>query len=160
MLFRSHFGKQEQQIRRLWSGFTAFPPPSSKEYLAVFSDSLEKIDGVATWCSRFNNQASKAGRHVWFASCDRLPSHGPEAQSQLPLPLVSRFNLPFYPGFDITVPSLPATLQRLWQEGITHVEVSTPGPMGLVGLAAARLLRLPVTASYHTDLPEDRKSVV
>jgi glycosyltransferase involved in cell wall biosynthesis len=149
-----HFGKQEQQIRRLWSGFTAFPPPSSKEYLAVFSDSLEKIDGVATWCSRFNNQASKAGRHVWFASCDRLPSHGPEAQSQLPLPLVSRFNLPFYPGFDITVPSLPATLQRLWQEGITHVEVSTPGPMGLVGLAAARLLRLPVTASYHTDLPD------
>jgi glycosyltransferase involved in cell wall biosynthesis len=122
--------------------------------LAVFSDSLEKIDGVATWCSRFSHQASKAGRRVWFASCDKLPSHGPEAQSQLPLPLVSRFSLPFYPGFDITIPSLPATLQRLWQEGITHVEVSTPGPMGLVGLIAARLLRLPVTASYHTDLPD------
>jgi len=149
-----HFAKQESQVRRVWGEWTAFPPPSAKEHLAVFSDSLEKIDGVATWCSRFSHQASKAGRRVWFASCDKLPSHGPEAQSQLPLPLVSRFSLPFYPGFDITIPSLPATLQRLWQEGITHVEVSTPGPMGLVGLIAARLLRLPVTASYHTDLPD------
>ena len=68
--------------------------------------------------------------------------------------LVSRFDLPMYPGFDITIPSLPATVQRLWQEGITHVEVSTPGPMGLVGLAAARILQLPITASYHTDLPD------
>ena len=149
-----HFAKQESQVRRVWRDFTAFPPPSSKEYLAVFSDSLEKIDGVATWCSRFNQQASKAGRRVWFASCDKLPSHGPEAQDQQPLPRVARFDLPLYPGFDITIPSLPATLQRLWQEGITHVEVSTPGPMGLVGLIAARLLRLPVTASYHTDLPD------
>ena len=149
-----HFAKQENQVRRMWRGFTAFAPPATHEYLAIFSDSLEKIDGVATWCSRFSHQASKAGRKVWFASCGQLPSHSPETQGQLPLPMVSQFNLPFYPGFDITVPSLPATLQRLWQEGITHVEVSTPGPMGLVGLAAARLLRLPVTASYHTDLPD------
>jgi glycosyltransferase involved in cell wall biosynthesis len=149
-----HFAKQDSQVRRVWRDFTGFPGPSPKEYLAVFSDSLEKIDGVATWCSRFSQQASKAGRRVWFASCDKLPSHGPDAQDQQPLPLVARFNLPLYPGFDITIPSLPATLQRLWQEGITHVEVSTPGPMGLIGLAAARLLRLPVTASYHTDLPD------
>jgi glycosyltransferase involved in cell wall biosynthesis len=149
-----HFAKQESQVRRVWRDFTAFPPPGTKEHLAVFSDSLDKIDGVATWCSRFGQQANKAGRRVWFASCDKLPCHGPEMQSQVPLPLVARFNLPLYPSFDITIPSLPATLQRLWQEGITHVEVSTPGPMGLVGLVAARLLRLPVTASYHTDLPD------
>ena len=52
------------------------------------------------------------------------------------------------------VPSLAATIDRLWRERITHVELATPGPMGLVGLAAARLLRLPVTATYHTDLPD------
>jgi glycosyltransferase involved in cell wall biosynthesis len=62
--------------------------------------------------------------------------------------------LPFYGDFEITVPSLVATVDRLWREGITHVELATPGPMGLVGLIAARLLRLPVTASYHTDLAE------
>jgi glycosyltransferase involved in cell wall biosynthesis len=150
-----HFAKQESQVRRVWCDFTAFPPPPrTPEHLAVFSDSLDKIDGVATWCSRFGQQANKAGRRVWFASCDKLPSQDPETPEMQPLPLVSRFSLPMYPGFDITIPSLPATLQRLWKERITHVEVSTPGPMGLAGLVAARLLRLPITASYHTDLPD------
>jgi len=149
-----HLGKQENQVRRVWRDLTAFAPPSTEERLAVFSDSLDKIDGVATWCSRFRQQANKAGRRVWFASCDHLSSDDPDVQGALPLPLVARFNLPHYPSFDITIPSLPSTLQRLWQERITHVEVSTPGPMGLVGLVAARLLRLPITASYHTDLPD------
>src|SRR5450759_4363664 len=146
-----HFARQESQVRRVWRDWTAFPPPKFDEHMALFSDSLDKIDGVATWCSRFGQQASKAGRRVWFASCDKPGRRGPEARERQPLPLVHRFDLPMYPGFDITIPSLPATVQRLWQEGITHVEVSTPGPMGLVGLAAARILQLPVTASYHTD---------
>ena len=30
--------------------------------------------------------------------------------------------------------------------------MSTPGPMGLCGLAAARILGLPVVGSYHTEL--------
>jgi glycosyltransferase involved in cell wall biosynthesis len=41
----------------------------------------------------------------------------------------------------------------LWRQRVTHVELATPGPMGLIGLLAARLLRLPVTASYHTAIP-------
>ncbi|HEX7598488.1 MAG TPA: glycosyltransferase, partial [Polyangia bacterium] len=148
-----HLGLQEQEVRRVWQGWTAFPPPSPKEYLAVFSDSLDKVDGVATWCARFGRQASKAGRPVWFASCGPAK---PEADAPAGdyLPHVARFDLPLYHGFEITIPSLAATVSRLWRERITHVEVSTPGPMGLVGMAAARLLRLPVTASYHTDLPD------
>jgi glycosyltransferase involved in cell wall biosynthesis len=154
MLFAAdHMAKQDRQIRRVWQGFTAFAPPAIEPHLAVFSDSLDKIDGVAAWCGRFGEQASKASRRVWFAACETTPAK-PDDHDRPRLPLVARFNLPYYPGFDITVPSLGATLERLWRERITHVEVSTPGPMGLAGLAAARLLRLPVTASYHTDLPD------
>ena len=45
------------------------------------------------------------------------------------------------------------TLDWVWRERISHVELSTPGPMGLVGLLVAKVLRLPVTASYHTEVP-------
>jgi glycosyltransferase involved in cell wall biosynthesis len=153
MLFSAdHLGLQEREVRRVWEGWTAFAPPKTKEYLAVFSDSLDKVDGVATWCARFGRQASKAGHPVWFASCGPAAKEGSDASASLPQ--IARFDLPLYPGFEITIPSLAATISRLWRERITHVEVSTPGPMGLVGLAAARLLRLPVTASYHTDLPD------
>jgi glycosyltransferase involved in cell wall biosynthesis len=33
------------------------------------------------------------------------------------------------------------------------IHVSTPGPMGLCGLLAAKMLRVPVVGTYHTDFP-------
>ena len=145
-----HLARQSDQVARVWQGWTAFDPPPRPEHLAVFSDSLGKIDGVATWCRRFGQQASRAGRSVWFPRC-AAEGAAPDGDA---LPAVARFDLPMYAGFELTLPSLVATIDRLWQKRITHVELSTPGPMGLVGLAAARLLRLPVTATYHTELPE------
>jgi glycosyltransferase involved in cell wall biosynthesis len=141
-----HLARQSDEIARVWRDWTAFPPPARDEHLAVFSDALGGVDGVATWCGRFRQEASRAGRRIWFPSCD------PGAAEALPA--IARFDAPIYDGFELVIPSLVATLDRLWRKGITHVELATPGPMGLVGLAAARLLRLPVTATYHTDLPE------
>ena len=145
-----HLARQRDQIGRVWDGWTAFPPPQREEHLAVFSDSLGHVDGVASWCDRFRAQAARAGRQVWFPAC--APEGG--AASGDALPAVARFDVPAYDGFQLTVPSLAATVDRLWRKRITCVELSTPGPMGLAGLAAARLLRLPVTATYHTDLPD------
>ena len=51
------------------------------------------------------------------------------------------------------MPSPVHTLAWAWSRGITHVELATPGPMGLIGLLVAKVLQLPVTASYHTELP-------
>jgi glycosyltransferase involved in cell wall biosynthesis len=143
-----HLSRQADQIARVWRDWTAFPPPAREEHLAVFSDSLTGIDGVATWCTRFGQQAAEAGRKIWFASCGREGAEDPDR-----LPAVARFDAPLYEGFELAIPSLAATIDRLWRKKVTHVELATPGPLGLVGLAAARLLRLPVTATYHTDLP-------
>jgi glycosyltransferase involved in cell wall biosynthesis len=142
-----HFARQEEQVRRIWEGWSAFPPYQHDEHLAVFSDSLDRIDGVATWCKRFRDQARQAGRPVWFARCARPGSEDG-------LAAVARFDLPVYQGFELVVPSLSAVVDGLWRRGVTHVELATPGPMGVAGLAAAKLLRLPVTASYHTELPD------
>jgi glycosyltransferase involved in cell wall biosynthesis len=40
------------------------------------------------------------------------------------------------------------------RDEITLVQCSTPGPVGLAGLAVARLCKLPVIGQYHTDVPE------
>jgi glycosyltransferase involved in cell wall biosynthesis len=149
-----HFARQEAQVRRIWGKWTATERPPTSEYLAVFSDVVDTIDGVSSWCSRFTRQAALSGRRVWFAACDPLDRADSPSANARPLPAVARFKLPYYPQFEITVPSLAAMVDRLWRERITHVEIATPGPMGLVGLAAARILRLPVTASYHTDLAD------
>jgi glycosyltransferase involved in cell wall biosynthesis len=147
-----HFARQWDQVQRILEDWRATDLPDALEHLAVFSDSRDNIDGVASWCRRFMSQAETAGRRVWFATCDEAAPLESSCSTASPIASVARFKVPLYPGFELVVPSFPGTVDRLWREGITHVELATPGPMGLAGLAAARLLRLPVTASFHTDL--------
>jgi glycosyltransferase involved in cell wall biosynthesis len=146
-----HFARQQDQIQRVWEDWTATATPTRCEALAVFSDSIGGVDGVAKWCGRFAHQARSAGRRVWFPSCGSDSAANDQRASSSPIPAVKRFKLPLYRDVEIVVPSLPATVDRVWRERVTHVELATPGPMGLAGLAAARILRLPVTASFHTD---------
>jgi glycosyltransferase involved in cell wall biosynthesis len=148
-----HFGKQEQQVRRLWEQWSAFVPETRPERLAVFSDSLEQVDGVSVWCRRFVDRARRAGRQVLMPYCGDLPAHFTDRASFHQLPAATSFTLPIYSRIQFHVPSLIDTLGWVWRERITHVELSTPGPMGLVGLLVAKVLRLPVTASYHTEVP-------
>jgi len=147
-----HFARQWDQVQRILKEWRATELPGTPEHLAVFTDSRDNVDGVATWCRRFRGQAETAGRRVWFPSCDEVAPLVSSCRTASPIASVARFKVPLYPGFEVVVPSLPGTVDRLWREGVTHVELATPGPMGLAGLAAARLLRLPVTASFHTDL--------
>ncbi|MEO7057762.1 MAG: glycosyltransferase [Caldimonas sp.] len=147
-----HFGRQEQQARRVWAGWTATPRPRRQTVLAVFSDAPASANGVAKSHADLAASSIAAGHRIWFARCDAAPPSRESAT--LPYPALARFPVPFYAGMEICIPSLAATVDRLWREQATHVEVATPGPMGLVGLIAAQLLRLPVTATFHTDFSE------
>jgi glycosyltransferase involved in cell wall biosynthesis len=148
-----HFGKQEQAVRRVWERWRAFPLPPRPERLAVFTDSLAQVDGVSTWCKRFENRARAEGREVFVPYCGERPPHVGDATGFHAIPSLTHFTLPIYTGITFHVPSPLDTLRWLWRQGVTHVELATPGPMGIVALAAARVLRLPVTASYHTEVP-------
>lgn len=156
-----HFGKQDQQVRRVWGEWTAFPLEPRPERLAVFSDSLEQVDGVSTWCTRFADQARIFGRDVLIPYCGDLPPQvrdlgetgGAMGASFHRLEALTGFTLPLYARIRMHVPSMIHALGWVWSERISHVELATPGPMGLVGLLVAKVLRLPVTASYHTEVP-------
>ena len=50
------------------------------------------------------------------------------------------------------VPSLTRRARVGVAERVSHIELATPGPMGLAGLLIAKVLRLPVTASYHIEV--------
>ena len=148
-----HFGKQEQAVRRVWKEWSAFELPPRPERLGVFTDSLAQVDGVSTWCKRFLGRARAEGREVLVPYCGERPKHIEDETGFRNLPAVTSFTLPIYSGITFHVPSLVDTLQWTWRENISHVELATPGPMGLVGLLVAKVLRLPVTASYHTEVP-------
>ncbi|HLK88784.1 MAG TPA: glycosyltransferase [Polyangia bacterium] len=149
-----HFGRQERQSVRVWNEWDAFPLPDRPDRLALFSDSLEHVDGVSTWCTRFADRARAAQQEVLVPHCGGVPHSLAEGAPPLHrLPAITSFTLPLYDQLRFYLPSLIDTLVWTWQERITHVELATPGPMGLVGLLIAKVLQLPVTASYHTEVP-------
>jgi glycosyltransferase involved in cell wall biosynthesis len=148
-----HFGRQDRQVRRLWADWTEFPLPKRRERLAVFSDSLEHLDGVSTWCSRFVAGARTAGQEVLVPHCGGPLHDATPGTSLHRLPAISSFSLPIYDRLKFYVPSLIDTLGWAWSQDVTNVELATPGPMGLAGLMVAKVFQLPVTASYHTEVP-------
>ena len=103
--------------------------------------------------TRFLSRARAEGREVLVPYCGELPAHVADRGAFHAVPALTSFTLPIPSGPTFHVPSLVETLQWTWREGVSHVELATPGPMGLVGLLAAKVLRLPVTASYHTEVP-------
>jgi hypothetical protein len=128
-----HFAKQERGVRRVFGAWTAFPLPPRPERLAIFTD--VPVRGVSR------------GRPALVPYCGARPELADDALSLHALPALTSFSLPLGPLASLHVPSLVATLQWAWREGVTRVELATPGPMGLAGLLVAKVLRLPVTTS-------------
>ena len=102
-----HFARQWDQVQRILKEWRATDLPDRSEHLAVFSDSRDNIDGVASWCRRFMCQAETAGRRVWFASCDDVPVPDASSRAASPIASVARFKIPLYPRFEVVVPSFP-----------------------------------------------------
>jgi glycosyltransferase involved in cell wall biosynthesis len=68
------------------------------------------------------------------------------------LSAVAEFDVPYYPGLRIGVPSLSAAVQTLADGCFDLIHVCSPGPVGLAGALVSRGLGLPLVGSYHTEL--------
>ncbi|MCW3065188.1 MAG: glycosyltransferase, partial [Solirubrobacterales bacterium] len=68
------------------------------------------------------------------------------------LAVVAEADIPFYPGLQVGVPSLPAVAETLTEGRYDLIHLVSPGPAGVAAALMARLLGLPVVGSYHTEL--------
>jgi glycosyltransferase involved in cell wall biosynthesis/predicted metal-dependent phosphoesterase TrpH len=77
---------------------------------------------------------------------------GTDPQVDRRLPSVADVDVPFYPGLQVGVPSLPAVAETLTEGRYDLIHLVSPGPAGIAAALIARLLGLPVVGSYHTEL--------
>jgi glycosyltransferase involved in cell wall biosynthesis/predicted metal-dependent phosphoesterase TrpH len=68
------------------------------------------------------------------------------------LSAVAEFEVPYYPGLQIGVPSLSAAVQTIADGAFDLIHVCSPGPVGIVGALVSRGLGVPLLGSYHTEL--------
>jgi glycosyltransferase involved in cell wall biosynthesis/predicted metal-dependent phosphoesterase TrpH len=133
--------------------------------LALFTDTYAEINGVSATIKRMIAEAirrdvdftvvtclSEGDRRVAMADADTR--RFVESGRLKIFSCISEIDCPEYDGLKIRIPPLLDVLRFLQEGSYTKVHVSTPGPVGLAGLAAAKVLQVETAATYHTSFPE------
>jgi glycosyltransferase involved in cell wall biosynthesis len=72
---------------------------------------------------------------------------------------IGDFSLPEYPELRLHFPPILDVIDFFERDGFTRIHVSTPGTLGLLALFMAKLMDVPVAATYHTDIPQYVRSL-
>jgi glycosyltransferase involved in cell wall biosynthesis/predicted metal-dependent phosphoesterase TrpH len=119
---------------------------------AWFTDTLEDVNGVATTIRKMTAAGAAAGKElVVVASRSNLQL------SNIPIknfPPIGEFELPEYELQKLSFPPILQMLDYVQREQFTEIIISTPGPVGLTALLAAKMLNLQTSGIYHTDFPQ------
>ena len=67
---------------------------------------------------------------------------------------IGEFELPEYELQKLSFPPILQMLDYIQREEFTEIIISTPGPIGLTALLAAKMLNLQTSGIYHTDFPQ------
>ncbi|MDZ4168237.1 MAG: glycosyltransferase [Coriobacteriia bacterium] len=113
-----------------------------------FSDTLDDLNGVSVTLRQLSHQARSRGRSLELVGC---LGPGADDAGVLALPWMMETGLSFYEHQKVRVPSVLGALRLIQEYEPDEIVVSTPGPVGLTGLLAARLLDVPCRAVFHTD---------
>jgi len=117
--------------------------------IAIFAESfLPKCDGVAaSVCYMLDYLAARGHASMVFA-----PKGAPPRYAETPVIGLSSFAFPLYPEVRL-VPPVLSVEQHLTAFRPDLIYLANPVLLGLIGLRHASELRLPLVASYQTDIP-------
>ncbi|MCF7809598.1 glycosyltransferase [bacterium] len=131
-------------------------PIKKPKRILWFTDTLNDMNGVSVTLKQLGWQffAHNVDIRLVTSLLDK------EFSDELPpniinLPTVYDFKLPYYSDYTVKIPSILKSLRDLHHFEPEEVFISTPGPVGLFGLMAAKMLNIPTTGIYHTDFTKE-----
>jgi glycosyltransferase involved in cell wall biosynthesis len=119
---------------------------------AWFTDTLEDVNGVANTIKRLTAAVVAEGNDLTVVT-----SRATIAITGIPIknfPPIGEFELPEYELQKLSFPPILQIIDYVQREGFTELIISTPGPVGLTALLAARVLGIRTSGIYHTDFPQ------
>jgi glycosyltransferase involved in cell wall biosynthesis len=146
-----HQNKERHLLRQITGRRTLRDAQSLR--VGLFTDTFDEINGVGRFLRDVSRQAAESGRNLLIHTCCTSPAGEHDARHRRNfLPLLSR-QMPYYPELKLSLPPVMEILEWADRQQFDAIHVSTPGPMGLCGWLVARMLRVPMLATYHTDFP-------
>jgi glycosyltransferase involved in cell wall biosynthesis len=140
-------------LREIFSQMTgSIPLPLQNRKRAWFTDTLDDVNGVATTIRKMTAAGVAAGEQLTVITSRRdLNIDDIPIKNFRP---IGEFELPEYELQRLSFPPIMQILDYVQREQFSEIIISTPGPMGLTALLAAKMLNLQTSGIYHTDIPE------
>jgi glycosyltransferase involved in cell wall biosynthesis len=141
-----HHAGARRDLRQIEAAFfgsegTAVPPRA-----LIFTDTFGETNGVAGTMRRLA-EASDSNAVVVTSSRDLA-----ETPTLAVLAPEWSFALPTSEHLELRFPGALDVIRLVEHRRPDVIQVATPGPVGLCGLLAAKLLGIPVVGSFHTEL--------
>jgi hypothetical protein len=117
--------------------------------VALFVDAPAHLSGVSLTLQSWAEQARRLGMPFFqhMAGSDDRNAIGKC------FPNVGTLRLSSYPGLDLPIPDAKAVTDYMRGHPFDVAHLSTPGPMGLLGMRIAQSRGAPICGTYHTDFP-------
>lgn len=157
--YLASFATQHKDARLLQAVSTRFGVRSGLTYpsdrKAWITDTFCESSGVARKIIALADCARRHGFELAaVTSLEREPEHSAPGLELTNFRPVGVFTLPDSGAIELAFPPFLEIVEFLEREQFAEIVVSTPGPLGLVAVSAARLLGIRVTGVYHTDFPQ------
>ena len=150
------FGRDRPLVNRVARRFIPEDGRERPLKVAHFTDTFYEINGVAWTLRQQAALAQKNGKDLTIVTCavdGAEPWEGPVKNFQA----IEVFDFPEYPEMKLFLPPILEMLRWVYDAEINYIHSATPGPVGLVALAIARMLKIPISGTYHTAIPQYAK---
>lgn len=152
-----HQHRGKDLMAELEKRFSLNRKAGKKDKIALFTDTLHEINGVAITIRRLIDIARSRGVELTVITSSPNPTG--YSEGVMNFRSVGDFVLPEYPDLRLHFPPLLDVIDYFEREGFTRIHVSTPGTVGLLALFISRLMAIPIAGTYHTDIPQYVRSL-
>lgn len=147
LIVQAYLARERQGTRELATR-VGVPVEPRRLGVALVADGLTSMNGVA---ETYRHTLPHVGNNVAVTT---LACGNPSGIDAVEISRAATLRVPLYPDLDLPLPHLSELAERIFDVNADVIHVTGPGPLGLAGLAMAKVLRLPLVASYHTELAD------
>lgn len=144
--------RSKRLMKQLRKSFMLPDGDGHRGKIVLFTDTINEINGVTVAIKKMIETAKTTGINLTVITCCNEETSLKNGIKNFKS--IGDISLPEYPELKLHFPPVLDVIDYIEREDFTAIHISTPGNLGLLALAIAKLMDIPVRATYHTDFPQ------
>ncbi len=126
------------------------------------TDTLIDLNGVSVTLRSIGKFAYKNNRDLFFITSLTKEDYEREKFefNVINFEPISSFVSDIYQSFTVKIPSILNIIKKIYQLNPDEIIISTPGPVGLAGLIASKILGISTKMIFHTDFAKEAYEIL